>query len=73
MPGSLLIPLNELADRLEEIDSYKTRDILVICRSGNRSRAASQILVDAGFTNVYNIDRGIIGWVQGGFPVTEGD
>lgn len=73
VPGSLLIPLNELSSRLEEIADHKGRDVLVICRSGNRSRAASQILVDAGFTSVYNIDRGIIGWVQEGFPVEEGD
>ncbi len=73
VPGSVLIPLNELPSRLEEIADYKELDVLVMCRSGNRSRAASQILVDAGFTSVYNIDRGIIGWVKEGFPVEEGD
>lgn len=73
VPGSVLIPLNQLPSRLEEIDDYKNRDVLVLCRSGNRSRAASQILVDTGFTNVYNIDRGIIGWTLDGFPVTYGE
>ena len=73
VPGSVLIPLNQLPSRLEEIDDYKNRDVLVLCRSGNRSRAASQILVDAGFTNVYNIDRGIIGCTLDGFPVTYGE
>jgi len=73
VPVSLLIPPNELSDRLGEIADHKKRDILVICRSGNRSCATSQILEDAGFTNVYNIDRGIIDWAQDGFPVAEGE
>jgi len=73
VPGSVLIPLNELSSRLGELSDDKTRDILVICRSGSRSRAASQILVEAGFTSVHNIDRGIIGWERDGFPLEEGD
>lgn len=73
VPGSLLIPLNELTNRLDELADYKTRDVLVLCRSGNRSRAASGILTDAGFTSVFNIDGGIIGWAREGFPVEEGD
>lgn len=73
VPGSVLIPLNELSSRLGEIADYKTRDILVICRSGNRSRVASEILTEAGFTNVYNIDRGILGWAQSGLPTIVGE
>lgn len=69
VPGSLLIPLDELSSRLAELDAYKESDILVMCRSGNRSRTASEILVRNGFKAVYNIQQGITGWERSGYPV----
>jgi rhodanese-related sulfurtransferase len=64
-----LLPVQDLASRIEELSEYKDAEILVYCRSGNRSTAASRILLDSGFTNVNNLKRGIIGWVQEGGPI----
>lgn len=58
--GATLIPLDELADRWEEIEEYDK--VLVYCRSGNRSAAASEILLDVGFKEVYNLLGGIRAW-----------
>jgi len=58
--GSMLIPHTELADRLDEVEGYDK--VLVYCASGNRSVAASQILIDAGFKEVYNLKGGYAGW-----------
>ncbi len=58
--GATLIPVDELADRWAEIEEYDK--ILVYCRSGNRSATASDILLDAGFTDVYNLLGGIKAW-----------
>lgn len=69
VPGSVLIPLIELPARLAELDAYKESEILVLCRSGNRSRDASGILIRGGFKSVYNIEQGIIGWERSGYPV----
>lgn len=55
-----LIPLQELPNRLSEID--KTKKVYVICHSGNRSSQASQILKENGFTNIYNIQGGMMKW-----------
>ena len=59
--GSILLPVDEIEDYAESILLDRDAVILVICRSGNRSRTASQALANLGFTNVYDIG-GIISW-----------
>lgn len=48
------IDVNELEKRLVDIESYKNKEIVTICNSGNRSKKAAEILVDNGFTKVNN-------------------
>lgn len=57
---STLIPLDELQDRMKELD--KTSEIVVICRSGNRSRIACESLLENGFSNVANLKGGMNEW-----------
>ncbi|MFQ6604528.1 MAG: rhodanese-like domain-containing protein [Fidelibacterota bacterium] len=64
-----LIPVQFLQERLDEIADNKDQDILVYCRSGNRSTVASKILIDAGFRHVFNLRSGIRGWQNGQFPI----
>lgn len=52
--NAINIPLNEIDEKAEEILKDKDQVILVYCQSGNRSKQASQKLVDLGYTNVYN-------------------
>ncbi|MBN1309721.1 MAG: hypothetical protein JXA18_17500 [Chitinispirillaceae bacterium] len=61
-----LIPLQQLDQRVSELSAYKDRDILVYCRSGNRSTVASQILIRNGFKKLYNLRRGVVGWEKAG-------
>ena len=65
-----LIPLHQLEQRLGEIDDYKDRDLLVYCRSGNRSTVAAEILIRDGFKRLYHLRPGIRGWRQANLPVT---
>ena len=58
-----LIPLYQLQQRILELKEYKNKPILIYCRSGNRSAVASEILIEQGFNNLYNLKDGIIGWV----------
>ncbi|MDH5509085.1 MAG: rhodanese-like domain-containing protein [Nitrospinota bacterium] len=60
IPGSVLIPLGEIPQRMGELD--KTKKIYVYCRSGNRSAAAGGILLSSGFKEVYNVDGGMFAW-----------
>lgn len=60
IPNALLIPLQELEGRLEELKEEAS--YLVVCRSGNRSAQASEILLNNGFSNVYNMTGGMNDW-----------
>ncbi len=66
--GATLIPLPEFEQRAPQ-ELPKDRPIYVICNSGNRSRAASEILIKDGYKKVYNIDGGIQAWLSNGLPV----
>lgn len=55
------------SDEIQKLD--KNKPYLVYCRSGRRSAAAMQQMKDAGFTNVTNLDGGIMGWQNAGLPV----
>lgn len=63
--SSKLIPLQVLDKRLDEIP--RDRKLLVYCRTGHRSAQASEILVNNGFTQVYNMKGGIIEWTGAGY------
>ena len=52
IPDALLIPHTEIAERAEEELPDKDQLILVYCRSGNRSKQASEVLAELGYTNV---------------------
>ena len=59
--GSILIPINELEDRIDELNDYKENTIYVVCRSGNRSGFGKDILIENNFTAV-NVDGGMLDW-----------
>jgi len=65
-PNAVLIPLGQLASRLDEIASYKDRQIAVMCRSGRRSGIATDLLQQAGYSKVSNVRGGIIAWEKAG-------
>ncbi len=67
--NSTLIPLAELESRLNELEPYNNTEIIVYCRTGGRSASASQILVNNGFTKVYNMNGGITEWISAGYEV----
>lgn len=62
--GGTLIPLGELQDRLHEISEYKEKEVIVYCRSGSRSARACEIMLQEGFTNVWNLKGGVNHWAQ---------
>ncbi len=53
--------------KMRALDKSKT--YLIYCRSANRSTRALGLVKDMGFASLYNMDRGIIGWGQNGFPI----
>ena len=59
----------DFADQLDTLD--KNNPYVMYCRSGNRSSDAVETMKDLGFTEVYEIDGGIVNWYEAGFPVVE--
>lgn len=59
--NSVLIPVDDLENKAEELLVNKEQKILVYCRSGNRSKKAADLLVEMGYTNVYDFG-GIKDW-----------
>ncbi|MCA1062861.1 sulfurtransferase TusA family protein (plasmid) [Cytobacillus spongiae] len=60
IPGAVSIPFGELETRAGELD--KEKDIYVVCRTGNRSDMAAQLLVEKGFEKVINVIPGMSDW-----------
>lgn len=70
IPDATLIPLGELQGRLSEIP--KDQEVVVVCRSGNRSAQGRDILLQAGYTNVTSMAGGMNDWTAQGLPVETG-
>lgn len=66
-PNTTLIPLDQLQARLGEIPT--DQEIVVVCRSGNRSQQGRDILINAGFTNVTSMEGGLSEWRASGYPI----
>jgi len=66
-PNTTLIPLDQLPARLNELP--KDKEIVVICRSGNRSAQGRDILLNAGFTQVTSMAGGLTEWRASGYPI----
>jgi adenylyltransferase/sulfurtransferase len=60
--GGKLIPLNDVPQRLAEVD--RDREVIVHCKSGGRSQAAAEFLRNAGYPRVANLAGGILAWAD---------
>lgn len=67
--GALLMPMGQLAGRMSELDPH--RPVYVICASGNRSRAMTDLLRRAGF-EAYSVAGGTQAWIESGRSVERG-
>ena len=62
--GGRLIPLGELPSSIAELAAAKDGEVVVYCRSGKRSGMAQRLLQQAGFSNVRNLEGGMLAWVD---------
>jgi rhodanese-related sulfurtransferase len=68
LANAIMIPVQVLTQRVGELAPYKNRIIVVYCRTGHRSTAATAILRQSGF-KAYNMAGGITRWRQEGRPI----
>jgi len=65
--NALLIPVNVLERRLTELEQHREKQIIVYCRSGRRSKIATDILIDNNFI-AFNMDGGFLAWKEYSHP-----
>lgn len=69
--GARNVPLEELPQRLAELDNRKRRPIRLVCRTDRRSTEAARLLGAAGFADAQVIRGGMAAWRANGWPVTD--
>ncbi len=68
IPGAVLKPMSALNDWYEDLP--RDVDVILMCRTGNRSGKITQVLAEqAGFTNVFNLVGGIVQWAEEARPI----
>lgn len=67
--GARHVPLGRISPREVPGD----RPVVLVCRSGNRSGVAAELLVAAGHPDVANLAGGMIAWEAAGFPLVSGN
>ncbi len=65
IPGAQNIPLNALPTKLDDLEDLKDQEVIVHCKSGARATSAKAYLTQQGFTNVRNLEGGIMAYQAG--------
>lgn len=65
------IPLKELPNRMNELDKFKSRSVIVVCQTGVASAKAVALLRKAGFEQAVSLDGGIAAWQAQGLPLVK--
>ena len=62
--GGHLIPMGHFPAAIEHLEDHKAEEVIVYCRSGRRSATVQYILQQAGFSNVRNLEGGMLAWME---------
>ena len=65
------IPLSKLGQRVTELDKYKEKPVVVVCKMGQHSGDASKTLMEAGFEQVVRLGGGIAEWKAQSLPLVQ--
>lgn len=67
VPGAINLPVEEVARWADTLP--KDKPVYLYCRSGNRSRQAAAYLKGKGYTNLYNVEGGVLAIESAGYPL----
>jgi len=66
------VSLDVLGNHIQQYQDRKTKPVILVCQSGNRSLQAAKILKKQAFENIYNLTDGVLGWQNANLPVESG-
>lgn len=69
IPGATHIPLDELEQRLQELDGWREKPVVTICRTDRLSSQAARLLAKKGYSNVFVAEMGMTDWLKHAYPV----
>lgn len=69
IPNARNIPVGQIKDRGKELEKLKSKPLLLVCQTGNRSAQACAGLVTGGFAQAVALSGGMAAWQQAGMPV----
>ncbi len=72
LPESRNIPMDQLEQRLGDLERRKEAPVILVCQTGARSMDACKKLEGLGFTRVHNLDGGVAAWRTAGLPLRKG-
>ena len=61
----------DFISRVNKIQEEKNKPLYIYCRSGNRSKEAMRVLKENGYTQIYELNIGILGWQKEGYIITK--
>jgi rhodanese-related sulfurtransferase len=62
--GATLIPLGDFPGKISDFEDFRNEEIVIHCRSGKRSGMAQMMMQQAGFSNVRNVEGGVLAWID---------
>jgi len=69
IPGAINVPYDQIAASLDSLESFRTGEIVVYCRTGRRAGVAEDVLREAGFTRVFDLEGHMVSWNEQDLPV----
>lgn len=69
--GAMSIPFAEMTKRKGELEKYKDKPVIIICKTGQTAASAANMLRKDGFSEVYRMTGGMMEWTNQGLPVTK--
>ncbi len=69
VPTDAFIPYDQVEQNLSKFPADKNAKVFLYCRSGRMSAIAAEELVRRGYTNVWNLDGGMVAWESAGLPI----
>lgn len=71
LPGAINIPSRDFANRMSELDNYKEKPLILVCKTGTSAGASGALLAKAGFKQLHKLRGGVLEWQNSSLPLVK--